>query len=138
MRSTFLTLAVLLAASAGVSAANLPTTLDLSALSWFYGRDYFVLRSGRAQMILQADQADLGPAVTFMLFDIENARQSAHKTNALNWAKDMGVRDSALEVVLGGFAYTALGHRTETGWELIQGGLPSVRATWWAGGIRVT
>ena len=32
--------------------------------SFFYGREYFVLRSGRVQMIVQADKADLAPAVS--------------------------------------------------------------------------
>jgi len=137
MRLPWAPLTLLVATTAGL-ASELPTTVDLNALSWFYGRDYFVLRSGRAQMIIQADKADLGPAVTFLLFDNKNARQSAHKQNALNWEKETGVQSSALEVVLGGFAYTALGHRTETGWDLVEGSIPSVRATWWAGGIRVT
>jgi len=137
MRRVLLPLALVLAFSPAVG-SELPGTLDLSALSWFYGRDYFVLRSGREQMIIQADRADLGPAVTFLLFDIKNSRQSTRKQNALNWEKESGVRHSALEVVLGGFPFTAVGHRTETSWEPVEGGIPCVRATWWAGGIRVT
>ena len=44
---------------------------------------------------------------------------------------------SALEVLLGGFPFTAFGHQTETGWTTVDG-IPAVEATWWAGGLRVT
>jgi hypothetical protein len=114
-----------------------PSLPDLNKLSFFYGREYFILRSGRAQMILQADSADLGPAFTFMLFDSENPRQSARKEQAFNFAPDAGFVSSALQVVLGGFPFTALGNRTETHW-VNPGGIPAVEAVWWAGGIRVT
>ena len=46
-----------------------PELVELNKLSFFYGREYFVLRSGRAQMVIQADRADLGPAFTYLLFD---------------------------------------------------------------------
>ena len=45
--------------------------------------------------------------------------------------------NSALEVVLGGFPFTALGHETETRWTAVYG-IPAVEAVWWAGGLRVT
>jgi hypothetical protein len=112
--------------------------VELNRLPWFLGRDYFVLRSGRAQMIVQADQADLGPAFTYLLFDAQDARQSVTKTNALNFVPGTGFGASALEVELGGFGFTALGHRTQTGWDVLAGTTPSVRATWWAGGVQVT
>lgn len=51
----------------------------LNDLPFLHGREYFVLRSGRAQMILQVDRADVGPAFTHLLFDVENAAQSAKK-----------------------------------------------------------
>lgn len=111
--------------------------LELNKLSFFLGREYFVLRSGRAQMILQADQADLGPAFTFLLFDAENAKQSARKEGAYNFVPGEGFGTSALAVELGGFPFTALGHRTQTRW-VMDGGIPAVEAVWWAGGVRVT
>ena len=113
------------------------SVLDLNEASFFYGRQYFILRSGRAQMILQADRADLGPALTFLLFDSKNPRQSARKAQALNYVVGEGATSSALEVELGGFRFTALGHRTETRW-VISDGVPAVEAVWWAGGVRVT
>jgi hypothetical protein len=111
--------------------------LDLQKLSYFYGREYFILRSGRAKMILQADRADLGPAFTFLLFDAENSLQSARKEKAFNFAPEEGFASTALQVVLGGFPFTAVGHRTETQWVNLDG-MPAVEAVWWAGGIRVT
>jgi hypothetical protein len=119
------------------AAEGSPVLLDLNKLAFFYGREYFILRSGRAQMIVQADRADLGPAFTFMLFDSENSLQSARKGKAFNFAPDLGLASTALEVVLGEFPFTALGHRTETHWANSDG-IPAVEAVWWAGGIRVT
>jgi len=113
------------------------TLVELNKLPFFLGREYFVLRSGRTQMIVQADRADLGPAFTYLLFDVQNARQSASKQRAFNFTPDAGFSSSALEVVLGGFPFTALGHRTETRWVAVDG-IPSVEAVWWAGGVRVT
>jgi hypothetical protein len=111
--------------------------VELNKASFFYGREYFILRSGRAQMLLQADRADLGPAFTWMLFDAQNAKQSARKENAFNFVPNEGFGSSALEVVLGGFPFTALGHRTDTRW-VVEDGIPAVEAVWWAGGVRVT
>ena len=111
--------------------------LDLNKLSFFYGREYFVLRSGRAKMIVQADRADLGPAFSFMLFDSENSLQSDRKEKAFNFVPEEGFISTALQVVLGGFPFTALGHRTETHW-VNPDGIPAVEAVWWAGGVRVT
>lgn len=133
-----LSLLLSLAATSTVSAAatNL-TLLELNQLPFFLGREYFVLRSGRAQMIVQSDRADLGPAFTYLLFDVENARQSVRKDGAYNFIPGQGFADSALVVELGGFPFTALGHRTETRWVDDQG-IPAVEAVWWAGGVRVT
>lgn len=127
----------LLAAFALTAAETNSPLVELNQHAWFLGREYFVLRSGRTQMIVQADRADLGPAFTYLLFDAQNARQSARKTGACNWVAGEGVGASALEVVLGGFPFTALGHRTETCWGAFNGITPYVKATWWAGGIRV-
>jgi hypothetical protein len=113
------------------------TVVDLNKLPFFLGREYFVLRSGRAQMIVQADRADLGPAFTYLLFDIENARQSLRKENAFNFTPGQGFEDSGLVVELGGFPFTALGHRTKTRWTT-DDGIPAVEAVWWAGPVRVT
>ena len=131
-------LILLLLAAAGLAAAEVsPALLELNNASFFYGREYFILRSGRAQMLLQADRADLGPAFTWLLFDAENAKQSARKENAFNFVPKEGFGASALEVVLGGFPFTALGHRTETRWVMSEN-IPTVEAVWWAGGVRVT
>ena len=110
-------LLALLLATAGLAAAEVgPSLLDLNKAAFFYGREYFILRSGRAQMLLQADRADLGPAFTWMLFDAQDAKQSARKERAFNFVAGEGFGSSALEVVLGGFPFTALGHRTDTRW----------------------
>jgi hypothetical protein len=131
-------LLVLLLAAAGIAAAEeTPSVLDLNNAAFFYGREYFILRSGRAQMLLQADRADLGPAFTWMLFDAQDAKQSARKERAFNFVPKEGFGSSALEVVLGGFPFTALGHRTDTRW-VVEEGIPTVEAVWWAGGVRVT
>ncbi len=125
-------------ATAVIAAAEVsPALLELNKAAFFYGREYFILRSGRAQMLLQADRADLGPAFTWLLFDAENAKQSARKENGFNFVPKEGFGSSALEVVLGGFPFTALGHRTDTRW-IVADGIPAVEAVWWAGGVRVT
>jgi hypothetical protein len=123
--------------AAGWCAQRDSAFLELNKLAFFYGREYFVLRSGRAQMVIQADRADLGPALTYLLFDAQDAGQSRRKEGALNYDPDAGWTHSALEVKLGGFAFTALGHRTVTHWRMADG-LPAVEAVWWAGGVRVT
>jgi hypothetical protein len=120
-----------------VAAQVSPSLLELNQAAFFYGREYFILRSGRAQMLVQADRADLGPAFTWMLFDAQDARQSARKERAFNYVPKEGFGSSALEVVLGGFPFTALGHRTDTRW-VVEDGIPAVEAVWWAGGVRVT
>jgi hypothetical protein len=88
-------------------------------------------------MIVQADKADLGPAVMYLLFDAEDARQNKYKERSLTFAGGQGMVNSALEVVLGGFPFTAIGHETETRWTTVDG-IPAVEAAWWAGGLRVT
>jgi hypothetical protein len=107
-------MAGLVLAAAGLQAPE--TNLALVALNrqpFFYGREYFVLRSGRAQLIVQADRVDLGPAFTYLLFDAQNARQSVSKEGACNFIPGQGFAASALGVELGGFVFTALGHRTD-------------------------
>ena len=54
-------LAVLLLATAGIATGEVsPALVELNKASFFYGREYFILRSGRAQMLLQADRAESG------------------------------------------------------------------------------
>jgi hypothetical protein len=134
----FLPLFLLAVAGLQLGSAPTNTVLGLNELAWFYGRSYFVLRSGPAQMIVQSDRADLGPALTYLLFDARDGRQSRLKSGALNWDKQTGVSHAALEVVLGGFLFTALGHRTEARWDVSEDGIPGVKTTWWAGGLRVS
>ncbi len=112
-------------------------TLDLYESAYFFGRQYFVLRSGRATMILQADRADLGPAFTYMLFDAEVPAQTLTKSRAFNFIPGEGAASSALQVELGGFLFCALGQRTDTRWVTVDG-VPTAEAVWWAGGIKIT
>jgi hypothetical protein len=114
-----------------------PAVVPLLKSSFVYGREYFVLRSGRAKLIAQADQVDLAPAFLYLFFDAEDNRQSARKENAFNFGDGQGFVNSALEVVMGGFAFTAIGHQTQTRWVMVDG-IPAVEAAWWAGGLRVT
>ena len=125
-------------ATLGAYAAALdPGLVALHQRSFFYGREYFVLRSGAAKLLVQADQVDLGPAFMYLLFDARDNRQSKRKENAFNFGAGQGLGASALEVVLGGFAFTALGHETRTRWTAVEG-VPAIEAQWWAGGVRVT
>lgn len=114
-----------------------PTAAGLLRRSFVYGREYFVLRSGPAKMIVQSDRLDAGPAFLYLLFDAEDGRQSARKERAWNFADGHGFLRSGLEVMLGGFPYTAVGHMTETRWT-DAAGIPTVEACWWAGGVQVT
>ena len=99
-------LLVLFLSTAGIAAAEgNPALLELNKASFLYGREYFILRSGRAQMLLQADRVDLGPAFTWLLFDAQDAKQSAWKDRAFNFVPNEGFGSSALEVVLGGFPF---------------------------------
>jgi len=111
--------------------------VELSKLPFLYGREYFVLRSGRAQIVFQVDRADLGSAFTHMLFDVENARQSERKASAFNFDPELGFASTALRVELGGFGFTAFGEQTESHWVNLDG-VPAVEAIWWAGGVKVT
>ncbi len=131
------TLAVCWMSTRPGSAQTNPAILHLYNYSYFYGRQYYVLRSGRAQMFIQTDKVDLGPSFTYLLFDAQNAAQSARKVNACNYARESGFTTSALQVVMGGFPFTAVGQNLETKW-LYEDGIPKVEAVWWAGGIRVT
>ncbi len=114
-----------------------PTVIPLLKRSFFHGREYFVLRSGRAKMVVQADQADLAPAFLYLLFDAEDNRQTSRKERAFNFEEGAGFVRSALEVKLGGFNFSALGHKTATRWVQMDG-IPAVEAVWWAGGLKVT
>jgi hypothetical protein len=100
-------------------------------------REYFILRSGRAKLIIQAERTGVAPAVTWMLFDAERPCQSKRKDRAFNFAEGEGCSASALTVVLGGTSFQALGHTTRVRWTMVAG-VPSVEARWWAGGFEVT
>ena len=117
--------------------AQEPTALDLQKRPFFHDREYFLVRSGRLQWILQSDRADLGPAVTGYLLDAANMPQNA-KPQAYNYTDKDCVRSSALQVVThGGFPFTAFGQQTRCGW-VNDTGIPEVEALWWAAGIRVS
>ncbi len=131
--SLVLSLALPFPASAQVD----PALVHLNNYSYFYGRQYYVLRSGRTQMFIQSDKVDMGPAFTYLLFDAENARQSARKDSACNYTPRSGFQTSALEVVMGGYPFVAVGQNTMTRW-VLEDGIPKVEAVWWAGGIQVT
>jgi hypothetical protein len=139
MRNVSLWIACLIwvCASTARAAAWDPAMRPLLTRSFFEGREYFALRGGRAEMIIQADRADLAPAFLYLLFDAQNNGQSARKDRAFNFGEGQGFVNSALEVTLGGFAFTAVGHETRTRWVLLDG-IPAVEAVWWAGGLRVT
>ena len=134
--SGWFALLTMLVSSAQAAALDPGVVRSLTS-SFFDGREYFVLRSGRAQLIAQADQADLAPAFLYLLFDAQNNKQSARKATAFNFGDGQGFINSALQVGLGGFAFTALGHQTQTRWTQVDG-IPAVEAVWWAGGLRVT
>jgi hypothetical protein len=114
-----------------------PTVLELKKLAYFYGREYFVLRSGRAKVIFQVDRADLGPAFAYMLFDAEDAKQSTRKDGAFNFDPEEGFTSSALRVELGGFSFCAFGQETDCHWVDLDG-VPAIESVWWASGVRVT
>ena len=121
-------------ATAGCSGSQM---VELAKLPFFHGREYFVLRSGRAQVIFQLDRADVGPAFTHMVFDVETASQNERKERAFNFDPASGFSSTALQVELGGFSFTALGEQTEAHW-VNADGIPAVEAIWWAGGVKVT
>jgi len=52
-------------------------------------------------MFIQADKVDLGAAFTYLLFDAEDASQSARKDSACNYTSHSGFESSALRVVMG-------------------------------------
>ena len=135
---SLLFLAVLGGCTAGLFAVEYDTAvLPLLTRSFLHGRDYFVLGSGRTKMIVQADKADLAPAFVYLLFDGDDYRQSKDKQRSFGFAGGQGMVNSALEVIIGGHPFTALGHETETRWTQLAD-IPAVAAVWWAGGLRVT
>lgn len=131
--------AVLIALAIPAAAFSQPdsTLVHLNNYSYLYGRQYYVLRSGRTQMFIQSDKVDLGSAFTYLLFDAQDARQSARKDSACNYNPKSGFQTSALEVKMGGYPFVALGQNTTTRW-VYEDGIPKVEAVWWAGGIKVT
>lgn len=115
-----------------------PTALDLQRRGFFKDREYFFLRSGNLQYVIQADRADLGPAVMGYMFDASDVKRST-KDTAYNYSEVSGVRHTALEVVMkNDFAFTAFGQQTRVNWMVSDDGIPTVQAIWWADGIRVS
>lgn len=114
-----------------------PTALGLQQRGFFRDREYFMVRSGRAQWIIQTDRADLGPAVTGYLFDADYIPYN-HKHQAYSSTDAEGARRSALEVIpqKSGHAFQAYGEHTLARW-VERDGVPTVEATWWADGVRV-
>jgi hypothetical protein len=105
--------------------------------SFVAGREYFMLRSGNAKLVLQSDKSGMQPAVTYMLFDANRPCQTLRKDRAFNYVPGSNCQSSALEVVLRGVSFTAVAHVAGVHWSYADG-VPSVEAQWWAGGIRVT
>ena len=103
--------------------------------NYFHGREYFVLRSGRAKMVIQNDKADLGSAFSHMLFDAENPKQTVKKSNAYNYSTEDNIY-SSLKVIMKNYPFTAMGQTTNTNWVMVDG-IPSVEAVWWASGVKV-
>ena len=110
---------------------------QLTDQSYLSGRDYFVLRSGRAKMVIQYDKVNIGPAFSYMLFDARVPKQTARKATAFNYKTPNGFYSSAVEVKMKNYSFTALGQNTYTNW-IIENGIPSVQAIWWASGIKVS
>lgn len=127
-----------LALSAVGIQAGEATALQLQQRGFFHGREYFVVRSGRLQWIIQTDRADLGPAVTGYLFDADYLPYN-HKHQAYSSTDTDGARRSALEVIpqKSGHPFQAYGEHTSARWAE-QDSIPAVEATWWADGVRVT
>ncbi len=123
--------------SAQAAPAAAPAAPKFLTDSFVPGREYFVLRSGRAKLVAQADTSGQIPGFLFLLFDAEDNHQSGRKARAFHFANGDGFLRTALEVEFGGFAFTALGFQTQTRW-CDEDGIPAVEATWWAGGLRVT
>jgi hypothetical protein len=112
-----------------------PAFVPLLEKSFFYGHQQYLLQSGQTRMFVQTQKVDIAPAFTYLLFNSEGGQNA--KRDAFNFANGQGLVDSALEVVLGKFAFTPQGENTETGWATWDR-IPTVEAVWWAGGIRVT
>lgn len=111
-------------------------TQSPASQSYLFGRDYYVIRSGRAKMVIQADQVNIGPAFSFMLFDAQVPKQTEKKASAFNYSQENGFYSSALEVIMKNYSFTALGQNTSTNW-VVEDGIPAIEATWWASGIKV-
>lgn len=109
---------------------------QLTEQSYLNGREYYVLRSGRAKMVIQCENSDVGPAFSYMLFDASDTKQTSRKALAFNYVGGKGFSSSALEVIMKNYPFTALGHNMLTHWTL-ENGIPSVEAIWWASGLKI-
>lgn len=101
------------------------------------GREYFILRSGNARMIIESNTAGTQPGVTYLLFDADKPCQTLRKERAFNYEQGRNCTASALELILAETRFTAVPHMTRVRWAQANG-IPTVEAQWWAGGIRVT
>jgi hypothetical protein len=134
-RISCLLIALLPIIPAGIAVFS-QTSREFFSDSFQPGREYFILRSGNAKLILQSDKSGTGPAFTYLLFDADKPCQTLRKERAFNFTAPGLCRESALEVLLGGVPFTALPHLTHFHWGS-QDGIPTAVATWWAGGIKV-
>ncbi len=101
------------------------------------GREYYFLRSGKTQFILQADQTGTLPAFTWMAFNANIPSQSASKKSALNYTPGSNFGESALQVILGDVSFTSLSFNSKVKW-VVMDSMPAVECSWWAGGVKVT
>ena len=137
MRKVLLSL-LLLTGLCTYAQKNIPNELDLKKPGVFsMAGSIFIVRGGSMQLILQADRADLGPAVTGYIFNAESIKNNS-KNLAYNYNPEDGVNSTALEVVsmTSQFAFTAFGEQTRVCWTNSEG-IPAVKANWWANGVKV-
>ncbi len=133
---TLLLLPLLVAAQTGPATSKSQDNPDYLN-SFQKGREYFFLRIGNLKFILQADQAGTLPAFTWMTFNANIPSQSASKQSALNYTAGNNFSESALQVVIGDVAFTALPFNSQVKW-IVEDSVPAVECSWWAGGVRVT
>jgi len=113
------------------------TQMRYNTLTYFHGRNHFFLRSGRALMVIQTDKADVGPALTYWLFDAGNPRQSGLKVNAFNFDPQAGnVFSSTLKIIIRNVGFLAFGEQTKVHW-VEENHVPYVEGLWYADGILI-
>jgi hypothetical protein len=103
---------------------------------YMQGRLYYAIRSGQVKMMVQADKVGTSPAFSYLLFDAQNPANSKRKNRAYNYTSETKFFSSVLRVRMKDFAFAPLGSTCSTRW-IIEEGIPSVEATWWASGFSV-